>query len=229
MHPELLTRLISTLRRAGESNQFILVTHSSELISSSLDETVLFLTPPKQNPEAAADPNQAVRIEPRSEVTTVLHRLGQSVGVVSLGKRIVLIEGADSSLDKKTYGRIIDDQFPNLVLVPTGGKAGIQAFAQTSAEILEKTLWGIQFFMLTDRDSSALQDQTQTHNYRVLSRYHLENYFLDAAVLSQCFADIEGPESWLRSPDGIEDRLRVLAKENLAMRWRSMCLAKLGC
>lgn len=33
-----------------------------------------------------------------------LRLLGQSIGIVALGKRIVLIEGADSSLDKQTYG-----------------------------------------------------------------------------------------------------------------------------
>ena len=43
LHPELLYRLIMTLRSVGESNQFILATHSAELISSSLDESVIFL------------------------------------------------------------------------------------------------------------------------------------------------------------------------------------------
>ena len=57
LHPELLSRLIMTLRHVGESNQFILVTHSAELISSSLDETVIFLTPPKKDGS-----NQAVKI-----------------------------------------------------------------------------------------------------------------------------------------------------------------------
>ena len=107
LHPELLSRLIMTLRGVGESNQFILLTHSAELISSSLDESVIFLTPPKKDRG-----NQAVKIKPTGDVAEALHQLGQSLGIVSLGKKIVLIEGSDSSLDKKTYGQIVKDKFP---------------------------------------------------------------------------------------------------------------------
>ena len=64
-------------------------THSAELISSSLDESVIFLTPPKED-----GGNQAVKIEPTGDVAEALHQLGQSLGVVSLGKKIVLIEGS---------------------------------------------------------------------------------------------------------------------------------------
>lgn len=132
LHPELLSRLIMTLRSIGESNQFILITHSAELISSSLDETVIFLTPPRED-----GTNQAVKLEPKSEVTEALHRLGQSVGIVSLGKKIVLIEGSDSSLDKKTYGQIVRDRFPGLVLLPSGGKDNLTSFHKVASEVLE--------------------------------------------------------------------------------------------
>ena len=210
LHPELLSRLITTLRHVGESNQFILVTHSAELISSSLDETVVFLTPPKEDLS-----NQAVKIEPTGDVTEALHHLGQSVGIVSLGKKIVLIEGSDSSLDKKTYGQIVKDKFPELVLLPSGGKENLSSFKTITSEVLNKSLWGIRFFMLADRDAATETPPSVTDNFRILSRYHLENYFLDAVILRECFVDREERDSWLLSVEQIEDRLREIARSVL--------------
>ena len=210
LHPELLSRLIMTLRSAGESNQFILITHSAELISSSLDETVIFLTPTRKD-----GANQAIKLEPKSEVTEALHRLGQSVGIVSLGKKIVLIEGSDSSLDNKTYGRIARDRFPELVLLPSGGKGNLTSFHKVTSEVLDKTLWGISFFMLADRDSAPETQPYQTGNFRTLTRYHLENYFLESEILSLCFGETEEQNSWLRSAEQIERCLREIARSVL--------------
>ena len=210
LHPELLSRLIMTLRGVGESNQFILVTHSSELISSSLDESVIFLTPPKED-----QGNQAVKIESTGDVAEALHQLGQAVGIVSLGKKIALIEGSDSSLDKKTYGQIVKDKFPELVLLPSGSKENLLSFNKIISEVLDKSLWGIQFFMLADRDVAEETQPTATGNFRILSRYHLENYFLDAEILRQCFVDREDEDSWLLSVKKIDDRLRKIAKDAL--------------
>ena len=210
LHPELLYRLIMTLRSVGESNQFILLTHSAELISSSLDESVIFLTPPKDDRS-----NQAVKIEPTGDVAEALHQLGQSVGIVSLGKKIVLIEGSDSSLDKKTYGQIVKDKFPELVLLPSGGKENLSSFKTITSEVLDKSLWGIQFFMLADRDAATETQPTATDSFQILPRYHLENYFLDAKILCQCFADREDEDSWLLSVEKIEDRLREIARDTL--------------
>ncbi len=210
LHPELLSRLIMTLRGVGESNQFILATHSAELISSSLDESVIFLTPPKEDQS-----NQAVKIEPTGDIAEALHQLGQSVGIVSLGKKIVLIEGSDSSLDKKTYGQIVKDKFPELVLLPSGGKENLSSFKTIASEVLDKSLWGIQFFMLADRDAAIETQPSAIDNFQILPRYHLENYFLDAEILRQCFIDREDEGSWLLSAEKIEDRLRKIARDRL--------------
>ena len=210
LHPELLSRLITTLRSAGESNQFFLISHSPDLISSSLDDTVVFLTPARDD-----DSNQAVKLDLTSDVTEALHRLGQSIGIISLGKKIVLIEGTESSLDKKTYSHILKNRFPELVLLPSGGKGNLSSFHKVSSEVLEQTLWGINFFMLADRDSAPTVESGQNTNFRTLSRYHLENYFLDSEILALCFSETEDEDSWLRSAEKIETRLREIAKDCL--------------
>ena len=210
LHPELLSRLIATLRSVGESNQFILITHSAELISSSLDDSVIFLTPPKED-----GGNQAVKIEPMGDVAEALHQLGQSVGIVSLGKKIVLIEGSDASLDKKTYGQIIKDEFPELVLLPSSSKNTLSSFDTIVSQVLNKSLWGVRFFMLADRDVTGSTPSIETDHFRMLNRYHLENYFLDAEILCRCFDGMADEGSWLHSVEEIEKRLREIARSQL--------------
>ena len=57
---------------------------------------------------------------------------------------------------------------------------------------------------------------TATNNFRILSRYHLENYFLDAGILRECFVDREEGDSWLVSVQQIEERLRSIARGTLS-------------
>lgn len=166
LHPELLNRLLITLRGIGERNQFIFVTHSPEVISSSLDDTVIFLS--KAKPQSK---NQATILSTESAETRVLQELGQSIGIVALGKKIVLIEGDGNSLDKKTYSMITKGLFPELVLVPSGGKRNVSNFGEISENVLANSLWGIDFFMLADRDSGLEVSEPQS-KLRTLPRYH---------------------------------------------------------
>jgi hypothetical protein len=109
LHPELSYKLLQTLSSIGERNQFLFSTHSPEIISASLENTVVFVTP-RRGP----DTNQAIIVHRDDETHHALQTLGQSIGVISLGKRIVLVEGEEASLDKQTYGAILKIDFPSL-------------------------------------------------------------------------------------------------------------------
>jgi ABC-type lipoprotein export system ATPase subunit len=142
LHPELSYRLLQTLRNTGERNQFFFCTHSSEIITASLQDTVVFIAPPKDDSF-----NQALIVKEDDETHQALKLLGQSIGIISLGKKLVLIEGEQGSLDKQTYGAILKDRFPRLVLVPSGGKALLRSFSTLHDRVLAKTIWGVEFFM----------------------------------------------------------------------------------
>jgi energy-coupling factor transporter ATP-binding protein EcfA2 len=218
LHPELIYRLIQTLKNVGERNQFIFCTHSADIISASLDNTVIFLAPPRANGSA----NQAIIVREEDETQQALKLLGQSIGIISLGRKLVLIEGTQGSLDKQTYGSILKDRFPNLVLVPSGGKGVISSFSTLMSAVLEKTIWGVEFFMVCDRDAIPLSrpiesvEQAGKGRLKMLKRYHLENYFLEATVLAEAFAGLESEDSWLRNPDAIRDMLKEIARANIS-------------
>lgn len=216
LHPELSYRLIQTLQSIGSNNQFILCTHSPDIITASLDHSVIFVTPPGFD-ENGAPLNQAVKVSEADETNRALRLLGQSIGIISLGKKIVLIEGEQSSLDKQVYGSLLANKFPGLVLVPSGGKHTIQSFAAVHEAVLSRSIWGVEFFMLCDGDSSGTLLSTETvpteGRFRVLPRYHIENFFLDENVWAQAFVKLEPDGSWLRSPDQIREKIRNLASD----------------
>ncbi len=210
LHPELSYRLLRTLQEVGERNQFVFCTHSPEIITAALEQTVVFVSPAQ-----ASGANQALKVEENDDIASVLRALGQSVGVISLGKKIVLIEGERNSLDKEAYGSIIGSRYPDLVLVPTGGKETISGFQRAVETVLSKTIWGVDFFMLCDGDSAARGTASAAPSGRLcfLSRYHLENYFLDENTWVKVFEDLAMPVGHeLRVASNVRDHLRRLAR-----------------
>ncbi len=217
LHPELSFKLLRALETIGEQNQFIFCTHSPDIISASLEHSVIFIGPQKGD-----DANQAIPVSEQDETNQALRLLGQSVGIIALARRIVLIEGENASLDKQVYGSIVRNRFPNLVLVPSGGRRTLTSFATISEQVLKRTIWGVDFFMLCDGDSAPLHaspaesgDPVESR-LRVLPRYHLENYFLDEVLLARVFSQMESEGDWLTKPEMIGDRLRKIASEMIS-------------
>jgi hypothetical protein len=169
--------------------------------------SVVFISPPK-----TVNDNQAVIVREDDQTHQALKLMGQSIGIVALGRRIVLIEGEHGSLDKQTYGAILKGKYPNLVLVPSGGRGQVQSFGMLVERILGHSVWGVEFFMLCDRDAvPAVSDQltieaTAKGRLKLLNRYHLENYFLDEDTVAAMFSALEPSDSWLVSPEQIRNR-----------------------
>lgn len=212
LHPELSYRLLQTLSNIGTKNQFLFSTHSPDIISASLENTVVFVTPPSTSGD-----NQAIIVHREDATHHALQTLGQSIGVISLGKKIVLIEGDEASLDKQTYGAILKGQFPEFILVPVGGKDTVRSFEDIRDNILDRTIWGVEFYLLCDRDAiNALgRDSVRaasTSRVKQLARYHLENYFLDESVFAAAFSQMEPEGSWLRDPTRIKARILEIAR-----------------
>jgi len=215
LHPELCFRLLRTLQSVGERNQFVFCTHSPDIITESMTHSVIFIKPPD------GDKNQALCVEKEDEKTTALNLLGQNLGVIALGRKIVLIEGLEASLDRQTYGEIIGNGFPQFVLVPSGARQTILSFSKVIEDVLSKAIWGIDFFMISDGDSN-LPDQVikdlevkSSGRLAFLPRYHLENYFLDENIISQMFDTMEPKDSWLLDPKQVRGRLKEIAKQSI--------------
>jgi putative AbiEii toxin of type IV toxin-antitoxin system len=218
LHPELSYKLVQALQNIGTNNQFILMTHSPDIITASLDRTVIFLAPAHAGVPGATgeEPNQAIVVSEGDESHQALKLLGQSIGIVALGRKLVLVEGNSASLDKQVYGTILRERHPDLVLVPSGGKHAIESFDLVHEAVLSQSLWGVEFFMLCDGDSRPTSDAAAGDRFAVLPRYHLENYFLDEEVWARVFEQLVPEGSWQRSAEAVRTKLRELAREQVS-------------
>ena len=114
------------------------------------------------------------------------------------------------------------------MLAPSGSRQTILGFSRIVEDVLSRTLWGLDFFMLADRDNSLPEavladlELKAKGRLRFLPRLHLENYFLDEAVLAAAFADLSPASDWRRDPAQIRERLLVLARDLIPLavnRW----------
>ncbi len=87
--------------------------------------------------------------------------------------------------------------------------------------MLDKSIWGVEFYMLADRDAAPAYDLEDDMNtgaegkFKTLGKYHLENYFLESSTLASCFEQMEEDDSWLRNPVEIDKILREIATEHI--------------
>ncbi len=75
LHPELSYRLLRTLQDVGERNQFIFCTHSPEIITASLEQSVIFVGPPKgPSREPSTSGPRKRKVSGRHENSRPIHR-----------------------------------------------------------------------------------------------------------------------------------------------------------
>lgn len=183
LHPTLLFRLIETIKALGDgTNQLILFTHSADLISTYYaTSSVYFIDPDEQSGNQA---KQLSDIEERHRGTGRL--AAANLGIFAVGRKLLFVEGRESSIDRLTYHRLAQVVFPELYVWPVGSVSTLLSLRDVVEE-LSQTLFGIDLFMLRDRDGLSENDVAaleQSGRMRCLRRRHVENYFLDAEVLS---------------------------------------------
>lgn len=182
LHPTLTFKLIETLKNIGNhTNQFIFLTHSSDLISTYyLTGDVYFID------QKADGSNQAHRLSDLShQHKEVASLIGQNLGLFAVGKKLVFVEGEESSIDRLAYQKISQIVDPEIRVIPAGSVLNIMTLSSIEEQI-RKAIFGIELYMIRDRDGlSDTQVSALEKNGRIkcLKRRHIENYFLDDEVL----------------------------------------------
>jgi len=184
LHPTLAFRLIETLKDLGDgTNQIILFTHSSDLISTYYATGNTYFIDLQ---ESAG--NQSKKLSDLHEGHCETARsVGANLGLFAVGKNLVFIEGAEASVDRLTYHKVVQQCSFDAYLLPLGSVKNVNALRDVSDE-LGKAIFGVELFMIRDRDGlidEQVEKLERNSHFRVLPRRHIENYFLDADVLSK--------------------------------------------
>ena len=214
LHPTLTFRMIEELKSMGDgTNQFIFFTHSADLISTYYSTGDVYFIDTDQS-----SANQAHRLSQLNQSHDELVRLmANNLGLFTAGKKLVFVEGEDSSLDKLTYHRITQEAFPEARIVPAGSVSNISSL-NLLAQQMQNTIYGIDFYMIRDRDGLSDDEVQKVENngrVRCLKRRHLENYFLDPDVLFEVAQKLYISHQDVASADIIRSKIQNIAASRL--------------
>lgn len=184
LHPTLAFRLIETIKGLGEgTNQLILFTHSSDLISTYYATGNVYFVDLDES-----DANQGKRLSDlHANHIETARAVGANLGLFAVGKKLIFVEGADASVDRLTYHKVAQQCFPEAYLLPMGSVRNLNALSHISEE-LRTAIFGVDLFMIRDRDGLSddhVADLERNPRFRVLPRRHVENFFLESGLLSK--------------------------------------------
>ncbi len=215
LHPTLTFKLVEALKSIGDhTNQFIFLTHSSDLISTYYSTGDVYFI--DQN---SVSGNQAHRLSDLNhEHHQVASLIGQNLGLFAVGKKLVFVEGEDSSIDRLTYQKIAQSIDSEIRVIPSGSVLNILTLNNIEEQI-RKSIFGIDIYMIRDRDGlneSQVLELEKNGRIRCLKRRHIENYFLDPELLfmvaQRLYLTTNSPNL---SVSFIKQKIREIAEKSL--------------
>ena len=215
LHPELTFRLIKVLKSIGERNQYFLFTHSADIIGNSLVTGVHFIRPKSKVTEGS---NQVIRVdENNTEAFQSIPNIRETIGMVSVGKKLLFVEGNNTSIDRNVFATLARASSIDVAIIPSESCSNINNMS-LMCETLEKGLFGVELFMVRDRDG-LVDEQVNTFSTKSNSRlsflpfYHIENAFLNPQAIAVVAKKIRLANA--PTAEAIEQKMIELAKQQL--------------
>ena len=215
LHPTLTFKLVETLKSLGDhTNQFIFLTHSADLISTYYSTGDVYFIDFLQTGE-----NQAHRLSDLNDSHSELVKLiGENLGLFAVGKKLVFVEGKDSSIDRLTYHAIAQKHLEEAKIISVGSVENITALNSIEQQI-RRSIFGINLYMIRDRDGltdDLIQKIEENGRVKCLKKRHIENYFLDSDMLfkvaKKLYIDSTNPQI---NQDFIESHIKKIAEDTL--------------
>jgi len=182
LHPTLTFKLIETLKNIGEhTNQFIFLTHSADLISTYFSTGNVYFIDGVQS-----GANQAHKLSDLNHSHhNIVQLIGQNLGLFAVGKKLLFVEGENSSIDRLTYHTIAQSVDSEIKVIPVGSVFNIMTLNSIEKQI-RNSIFGINIYMIRDRDGLSerqIAEIEKSGRIKCLKRRHIENYFLNEEIL----------------------------------------------
>lgn len=217
LHPTLAFKLIEALKSVGDhSNQFIFLTHSADLISTYYSTGNVYFIDSEQS-----GANQAHRLSDLNHShRELVDLIGENLGLFAVGKKLLFVEGEDSSIDRLVYHTLAQKYLPEAKVIAVGSVENLitlNAFEQQ----IRNSIFGIDLYMIRDKDGLSSAQVTlleQGGKIKCLNKRHIENYFLDSEVLfkvaEKLYITTTKPEV---TQQYLEDQLKSIASDQVAL------------
>jgi predicted ATPase len=225
LHPELARLLIRTMQSIRPGNQIWLATHNPEIIDEAGRDRVTYIARDAHTRKAVVTPSKN-----ESEAIQNLRDLFGYSGYIGIAKRLVFLEGEDTSSDRKLFSSLFPEQGNRVKFVPALSTENLPRLNAAILSILESNLGWLEFYLIRDHDflTDALVEHYRQHTsgrLYVLKRYHIENYLLDDNAIATVQKDIF---SQLIKPEVVRQSLLEIARNMVGEVLRDMVAYQLN-
>lgn len=196
LHPSLQRKMISTLLKISERNQIILTTHSP-IIVSKIDKGNIH----------CVNKVKGVTSLVEATVENIVQELGVQISDILNKQAVMFVEGKDDArlfsllINKIANHKGLDPNFSEryIDIIQTDGFDKMSFYA--NAQILHKDAVTAPYWVITDSDGEHVEDRRRAlmdkgkanglnireEQFKILSEYAIESYFLDSNLLNIVF------------------------------------------
>lgn len=111
------------------------------------------------------------------------------------GRDLPGLNGRERGLDARVYNQIFSEKYSDTLFISSGGNTELDQRSEIALKILSKVFSDVEILLLKDRDflsdsHATVHDREiylrdHSHRHRVLTRFEIENYLFDKAVLKK--------------------------------------------
>lgn len=229
LHPDLERRYLQVLREIGKGNQLWLTSHSPEMMIAAGSESLYTVL---KEPQTTSG-NQFVRVTSSEQLHGALSEVMGSRGLVSFNRRIIFIEGEESSADREVYEKLYPPGTHQVSFVPSGNSATVRKTAERINDLLSSAIEFQHYYSLVDGDiERAVPAPSPNGSSRLfqLPVYHVENFLLVENLLLHALQDMLGSQCPYRSETDVETELKaiVLSAQHISPYAKAMLDAQLA-
>lgn len=210
LHPELERRYLRILKQLSSGNQMILTTHAPEMMIEAGSDS-LFTVLKYSND----DDNQFLKVSSNSQLHQSLTDVMGAKGFVSLNKKIVFIEGEESSTDIDLFEKLFPNNEKNISFIPAGNSLSVKSTAAKVNALLTEGKTFQEYYCIIDGDFERHNDIEILDNIFQLPVYHVENYLLEENTVFQSLSQILGRAMPYDSSDKVIEAFKEIVLEDV--------------
>jgi len=210
LNQEVERKIVPLLRSIGKNNQYWIATHSFGIMSSAEYNELFRL-------ENYSGRNQVTRAFSDEDRYETFRSVAGDVGIVTLGQRIVFLEGIQWT-DEYVLESFFEDFKGKVVFVPSGSVGEVMKISDKILKLLQTSSGFNFYYAIRDRDymSDTERETIMRTNQRlyVWERYHVENYLLDFDAIYNVLSRNLAPCPCSNPQDVEEKMVDILGREN---------------
>jgi predicted ATPase len=209
LHPDLERRYLYLFKRMAENNQIILTTHSPEIMVAA-GSSSLFALSKVQGIEGA---NQLSRVTADDELHMALSEIMGSNGMVSLNRKVVFLEGTESSSDRYIFEALYPPSEYNVSFIPVGDSSTNTSIAHRVNKLLGSAGTFQEFYSIIDADIERKDGSGVGDRLYKLPVYHVENFLIDTRSILKVTQEMLLERCPYKTLEDVDGELKKMLKE----------------